>query len=391
MAIWSATFGPGQIASSPRFTGAPRNDISGLFRGRDPSLPLRPPPLAPYNALMDVREVGEFGLLERIAQWVREGTASANGDPSPKGHPLPPLCLGIGDDAAAWRSDGALELWTTDTMVEGVHFLPRQADWGDVGWKIMAANVSDIAAMGGTPTYALVTLGLPDGTQVKEVEHLYQGLLAMANLEGVRVAGGDVVRSPAFFVTVALTGVAGEALLKRSAARPGDRVAVSGSPGLSGGGLRLALQGASGATAAEALLWEAHSRPRPQVALGHRLVTAGVRTAIDTSDGLLDDLAKVCLASGVAAQVERVRIPIHPALRQTFPQDYWGLVLGGGEDYQLLFTAPPGVMERVAAQEAEGVTVIGEISSGKPGGVTVVDSDGRDVPPPRGGWDHFRP
>ncbi len=340
---------------------------------------------------MDVREVGEAGLLERIARWVREGTASAKGAPTPEGPSLSTLCLGIGDDAAAWRPQGSLELWTTDTMVEGVHFLRRQADWHDVGWKIVAANVSDIAAMGGIPTYALVTLGLPEGTQVEEVERLYQGMLAMTNQEGVAIAGGDVVRSPVFFVTVALAGVAGEALLTRSAARPGHRIAISGSPGLSAGGLRLILQGVKGNTAAEALLWEAHSRPRPQVALGKRLVKAGVRTAIDTSDGLLGDLAKVCLASGVAARVERDRIPVHPALRQSFPQDYWDLVLGGGEEYQLLFTAPPGVMERVAAQEGEGVAVIGEITPGAPGRVTVVDGSGADVTPPRGGWDHFRP
>jgi thiamine-monophosphate kinase len=153
----------------------------------------------------------------------------------------------------------------------------------------------------------------------------------------------------------------------------------------------LVLQGGKRDAAAEALLWEAHFHPLPQVALGQRLVTAGVRTAIDTSDGLLDDLAKVCQASGVAARLERDRIPVHPALRQTFPQDYWDLVLGGGEDYQLLFTAPAGVMQRVAAQEGEGVTVIGEITAGESGRVTVVDGSGRDVTPPRGGWDHFRP
>ena len=332
---------------------------------------------------VDVKDLGEFGLIERITQWVKEGTRA------PVNPPLP-LEVGIGDDAAAWRSDGALQLWTTDTMVEGVHFLRESVEWANVGWKIMAANVSDIAAMGGTPCYALVTLGLREDTLVEEVEQLYQGMVAMANGEGVTIAGGDVVKAPVFFVTVALAGVAHEALLTRSAAKEGDLVAMSGYQGLSAGGLRLVLEGMEEDTEAKALLREAHFRPRPQVALGRHLVAAGVRAAIDTSDGLIADLGKLCLASHVGARVDQERVPVHPALLQVFPEEWWDLVFGGGEEYQLVFTAPPSVMERVAAYEQGGVTVIGEIVGGEPGTVTVVDSSGKEVTLSHKGWDHFR-
>ena len=339
---------------------------------------------------VDVRELGEFGLIERISRWVTEGTRPPADPAHSWGLPSASLSLGIGDDAAAWGAGDTTELWTTDTMVEGVHFLTGKLDWADLGWKVMAANVSDIAAMGGVPRYALVTLGLPGDTLVEAVERLHQGMLAMGNQEGVVIAGGDVVGAPVVFVTIALTGVARGSIMVRSAARAGDLVAISGYPGLSGGGLRLMLEGVQGGSEAEAPLRSAHLRPQPQVALGRRLVMAGVRAAIDTSDGLVDDLAKVCLASGVAARVEQERVPVHPALREVFPDSYWDLVFSGGEEYQLVFTAPPPVMEGVMARERQVVTVIGEVVHGEPGRVVVLDSGGGEVAPRRGGWDHFR-
>jgi thiamine-monophosphate kinase len=176
-----------------------------------------------------VGELGEFGLIERLAAVVG---AEVPAD----------LILGIGDDAAAWWVGEQVLLATTDTLVEGVHFLPEFAPWVDVGWKALAVNVSDIAAMGGEPLFALVTLALPPGSEVAFAEELYGGLMECAREYGVTVAGGDVVRAPQVSVTVALIGRAqmreGEPLLmRRDGAKAGDVIAVTGTLGDSAAGL----------------------------------------------------------------------------------------------------------------------------------------------------------
>jgi thiamine-monophosphate kinase len=140
-----------------------------------------------------------------------------------------------------------------------------------------------------------------------------------------------------------------------------------------------------------AALRQAHLLPRPRLAEGRLLAAGGVRCAMDISDGLVADLGKVCLASGVAARVHAERVPVHPALRHAFPSDCLALALGGGEDYELVFTAPQAVMEGVLVQLPAGAAAIGEIVEGQPGKVFVVDERGRELPQARGGWDHFQP
>ncbi|MBI1886305.1 MAG: thiamine-monophosphate kinase [Chloroflexi bacterium] len=171
---------------------------------------------------MDVSDLGEFALIERLAAAVS--------------HPPPEsLLVGIGDDAAAWRTGEGVVLATTDTLVEGVHFLPESVPWRDLGWKALAVNVSDIAAMGGAPQFALVTLAVPPPFPVEAADELYAGLDECARAYDLTIAGGDVVRSDKAAVTVALLGHAGfdeygePLLLRRDAARPGDAIAVTGS------------------------------------------------------------------------------------------------------------------------------------------------------------------
>ena len=327
---------------------------------------------------MKVKELGEFGLIQRLAARV----AAAGGVPSP-------LVLGIGDDTAAWRSDGDLELCTTDTMVQGVHFTLDTASWADVGWKVLAVSLSDIAAMGGEPRYALVTLGLPEETRVASMDDLYDGMLECCAKHGGTIVGGDIVRSPVAFVTVALTGSTPGPLLTRSAARPGDQVAVTGKLGASGAWLAATQQGVTPEPVDAEELRRAHLRPRPRLKEGTALRTAGVRCAMDISDGLVADLRHVCEASGVAARLDAEKVPIHPMVSRTFPERGLALALTGGEEYELLFTAPPEVMRELPGRLSGKTTVIGEVLEGPPGQVTVLASTGEvalDAP----GWDHFR-
>ena len=336
---------------------------------------------------MKVRDLGEFGVIERLTDLVTE----ERGGPDNATPYNFRLMVDAGDDTAAWRCGRGTELFTTDTVVEGVHFTEATTTWRDLGWKLLAANVSDIAAMGGLPLYALITLGLPADTDVEDIEAMYRGMLELGSRYGVAIVGGDVVRSPVVFVTVGLTGVCEAVPMLRSNAVPGDLVAVTGDMGSSAGGLEIALKELPFRGEAAECLKRAHRRPEPCISQGCTLAIHGVRTAMDVSDGLVDDLSKLCRASGVAARLDADRVPVHPALTEVFPESYLDMALGGGEDYQLVFTAPRTVMEQVLVELGPPAAVIGEIVDGEVGRVTVIDSrSGESLPDSRGGWDHFR-
>ena len=151
---------------------------------------------------MLVRELGEFGLIERLSRRVSASPAGASNPEAP----LLRVRVGIGDDAAVWDAAGASEVLTTDTIVEGAHFTLETTGWNDLGWKALATNLSDVAAMGAAPGLAVVTLGLPPDTRVEDIDALYDGMLEAAETFGANVAGGDVVASPTLFITVALSG-----------------------------------------------------------------------------------------------------------------------------------------------------------------------------------------
>ena len=334
---------------------------------------------------MQIKELGEFGVIELLNAMIVEQRAEADNASASGFH----LLVDTGDDTAAWKTAGATELFTTDTVVEGVHFTRVTTPWKDLGWKSLASNISDIAAMGGLPLYALVTLGLPPETEVEDIRGLYQGMLRIANAYGVALVGGDMVRSPAVFITISLTGVHPGQPMLRSSARVGDEIAVSGLLGGSGGGLRLMLDEPKLSGEAADYLRRCHRRPEPAVAQGRILADHGVSAAMDVSDGLTDDLSKFCSASGVAARVYADRVPVHPLLLQAFPDKFLELALNGGEDYVLLFTATPALMGEVVPLLPSGVAVIGEVLAGEPGQVRVVDSSGVEKVADRAGWDHF--
>ena len=335
---------------------------------------------------MEVRDLGEFALIEMLTEMVthqRKGGGSA--EVSGFG-----LVVDAGDDTAAWRCGRGTELFTTDTVVEGVHFTRATTPWYDLGWKLMAANASDIAAMGGSPLYALVSLGIPPDAQVDHIRLLYQGMLDLANRYGIGIVGGDIVRSSVVFITVALNGVHEADPMLRSSSAPGQQVAVTGFLGSAAGGLELMLKGGEAGPEATAYLLNAHRRPEPCIAQGKLLSCHGVRTAMDISDGLVDDLSKLCKASGVAARLFAEAVPLHPLLGETFKEKSLELALGGGEDYQLLVTAPKKVMERILPLLGPPAAVVGEITAGEPGSVLVVDNTGAEIESSPRGWDHFR-
>ena len=206
----------------------------------------------------------------------------------------------------------ATELFTTDTMVEGVHFNRNTTPWTDLGWKSLASNISDIAAMGGLPMYALVTLGLPPETEVEDLKELYAGMMQISKNYGVAIVGGDLVRSPVVFITVSLTGVHPDKPMLRTAARAGDEIGVTGYVGSSGAGLRLLLEDTPAPSEAAKYLRECHRRPHPATEQGRLLSKLGVDTAMDISDGLADDLSKLCQASGLSARIYADQVPVHP-------------------------------------------------------------------------------
>ena len=334
--------------------------------------------------MMELRELGEFGLIQRLTRMVTEAGVAG----SPKEADFP-LLIGIGDDAAAWRTSDAYELSTTDTVVEGVHFTRETTPWQDLGWKVMAANLSDIAAMGGVPLYALVTLGLPEDTPVHAIELLYQVMIECCREYSAAIVGGDVVKSPVAFVSVTLNGVHHDQPMLRSAAKVGDLLAVTGYLGSSRGGLELLTAHPAVDSEAAKYLCQAHRRPRPRLAEGRILCEAGVLAAMDISDGLVDDLGKMMVASGMTAQVDSWRVPVHPLLLSAFPDRALRMALAGGEEYELLYAGPPPVMEKTIARVA-GAAVIGRVVAGTPGQVSVVDQAGHNLPGLEAGWDHFR-
>ena len=340
---------------------------------------------------MKLSDIGEFGLIELLAHEF--GIQY----PPVRGAGMPGLLVALGDDAIVTERRDAAVIWTTDTMVAGEHFLPERTAWQDVGWKALASNVSDIAAMGGRPHLALVTLMLPADFCVDDALALYRGLHECATQYGVTLGGGDIARSPVFAVTVGLSGWAyspplGQpVVLRRDAARRGDLVAVSGSLGDSAGGLKLLLAGRTPATEAERRLVAAHERPTPRVALGAAAVRGGLRCGIDVSDGLVQDLGHVATACGAGIVVDVTKVPLSEALREVWPEDALELALTGGEDYELAVIGPRAAMERYVAEYNDVVTIIGQVVEAESPAVRVVDAAGQEIDLTRGGWDHFAP
>ncbi len=265
------------------------------------------------------------------------------------GPPPPRVLCGIGDDTAILAVEPEQELlWTIDALIEGVHFDLRYTPLRSLGWKSLAVNLSDIAAMGGEPQYALLALGWPPTRDLDQALELAQGMQDAAEEYGVTVIGGDTVAAPAG-LTLSLT-VIGQVrpglALRRDGAQVGDEIYVTGPLGLAAAGLEVLRGGVELPKDRQDTVTAAFLRPRPQIAAGRLLAGQRLATAaIDLSDGVASDLEQVCLRSGVGAVLTMASLPIPQPVQEVAsclgldPQD---LALKGGEDYQLLFTVNPG-------------------------------------------------
>jgi thiamine-monophosphate kinase len=333
---------------------------------------------------MKLSELGEFGLINLIRD------SSAKYEDSRRS-PWREVLVGIGDDAAAWQSENRVQLATTDALVQGVHFDLGVISWEELGWKALAVNLSDIAAMGGIPKYALLSLALPGELEVEDISKFINSMMHLAKEFGVAIVGGNVATASNVVITVTIIGCSKDkAMLKRSTASSGEQIAVTGYLGLSAAGLEMFKGKTISDPEIRNFLRRAHFKPMPKVKEGQILIGQGVKTAIDISDGLIADLDHICESSKVNAKIKMEQVPVHPVVTANFP-NHQELALCGGEDYELLFTADETTVARAKQALDCPVTVIGDITDEKlPARVTVVDGKGNIIHCKKGGWEHFK-
>lgn len=337
--------------SSPESNEAEKSDLSG--------------PQSPTSS----QRLGEFDIIARYFSH-----RSSRGD----------VLLGVGDDAAIieTQTDRRLVL-AMDTIVENVHFLPH-ADAADIGYRALAVNLSDLAAMGAEPSWMSLSLSLPHADE-QWLADFAGGLFALADCYDVQLIGGDTVRGP-LVVTVQVGGwVEADRWLTRSGARVGDAICLSGTVGDAAGGLE-ALRSASRDGASYEFLRERFLRPKPRVALG-RILRTRASAAMDVSDGVLTDLQKLCTASGCGARIEIDQLPLSHALQEHFSRDEADrFALTGGDDYELLFTVPADQIAAIQEEAQMPITQIGVITSDRR---VVCFRGNQQVEPPTAGYDHF--
>lgn len=329
---------------------------------------------------MKLVQLGEFGFIERIRQ------AAA---------PAERIVVGIGDDCAATTlAPGELLLTTTDLLIEDIHFRRQWSDMRLLGRKSVAVNVSDIAAMGGAPRHLYLALGIPEEMTVEELDTFMAGFLEAAGEYGAALAGGDTCRSPGpLTISVTAEGAVPEGeLVRRAGARVGDAIYVSGTLGDSALALRTLAAGGT----PDPFLARRHHDPAARTKLGRALAASGIPTAmIDLSDGLAADLGHILSASQAGARIDEEALPLSDSFRRALEKDpeLIALALSGGEDYELLFTVPPGrepALVPLADSVSLPITRVGTIFSSDKG-ILVKNRLGRSYRPGRTGFNHFSP
>jgi thiamine-monophosphate kinase len=329
-----------------------------------------------------VGDVGEAELLGLLQPYL---TADA-----------PALLVGPGDDAAVWQPRaGHAVVVTTDSLVEDVHFhlVPGDANFNaDLGWKLLAVSLSDLAAMGAEPGPSFLALALTPAWPVADVEALYRGLAECARVHGAGLAGGNLSGSATTVLTSTCLGEVDPAgMLQRQGARVGWQVAVTGTLGGAASALRAARgkETAAGEAPGQPAWMRRLRRPQPRLRAGAALVEAGVSVCLDISDGLYVDLARI-LGAGLGALLDPSLLPLEAGVREAFPEA-WVEVAGGGEDYELLFAGPTEIVDEACRRVSSGglqATRIGAVDDAA--GVRLRAADGTEVPAPTTGHEHFR-
>jgi len=324
--------------------------------------------------MADIKDIGEFGLIERISRMLPTSSAVING---------------IGDDCAVVRFFDHIMIVSCDLFIDGVHFDKGYSSYRDIGWKAAAASMSDIAAMGGQPMFALVALSCPADLDVADIQNLYQGMSSALSRFGAVIIGGDTTNSNAGIsidVTVIGQTIAGQYLTRRGA-RPGDALAITGPLGLSSGGLHACIN----ANDAESLR-QAHLRPRPRIPEGQWLASQPFTHAmIDISDGLAQDAGHVAERSTLGVNIKSSLLKSRPDL-ESYCEDQslnpLELMLNGGEDYELAFAIDGKCVDKAIGNFAKefrsDITVVGEFTCDFDG----VRVDGEEISSK--GFDHFR-
>ena len=318
--------------------------------------------------------MSEFELIARL-----QGIINAMPGPG-----IAPAALGIGDDAALLDPHPGMQtVVTVDTLVAGIHF-PLDTSPADIGYKSLAVNLSDLAAMGADPAWFFLSLTLPQA-DVSWLEAFAFGIGELAKESQIQLAGGDTTRGPLSITVTALGLVPAGSALLRSGARPGDLVVVSGTPGLAA----LGLWQWENKLAPDAEAWDALNRPTPRIALGRQL-RGKARSCIDISDGLAADLGHVTRRSGAGAEIWVDRLPIHECLRAIPELQRCSLQLSGGDDYELCFALPPELeseLPEIAARADVALTPIGRFTAHT--GVRILQADGTELVLEGKGFDHF--
>ena len=328
---------------------------------------------------MKLSRLGEFGLIEKV----RRAT--------PKGHGV---LLGIGDDAAWVANPSRSSLVTADLLIEGIHFNLKWTSLFDLGYKTLAVNLSDIAAMGGIPAYLILSLGIPPAFDSRDIEDFYRGIRFLAAKHGVALVGGDTNAAKLLIISACVLGHAPHRPIRRSGAKPGDDIYVTGTLGDSALALKfLRSRPRQPNRDSVRYLLSRHHRPTPRIAAGALLARQRLATAmIDISDGLIQDLGHICKASGVGAQIWRDRLPLSGAYRKLAGRAGTRNALSGGEDYELLFCARKRdrtLIEKLPTRALVAITRIGTCDSGK-NGIVVLDAAGNPVETRAAGHDHFK-
>jgi len=312
---------------------------------------------------MKLEDVGEFGLIERIARKSKDKA----------------VLVGIGDDAAVIKTLKGLQVLTTDCLVEGDHFRQEWFTPKQIGMKAIEINVSDAAAMGAVPRFALVSLGLPKDIDVDFVEQLYKGMWKTCSKYNIEIIGGNMTHSQQIFISVTLTGNVDKGnLCLRSGAEPGDYIFVSGHLGNGRAGLQLFQENVKGFEAVR----KTYLEPKAQLKTALKLAPY-VNSMIDISDGLASDITHICEQSKCGAIIHKDKIPINDEVRQvakTLGENEYNYALSGGEDFQLAYTVSKNNLNKV-----DGF-LIGEITIDKK--IRLVSNAGEEIIKEKG-YDHF--